>query len=281
MEAADRLKDIAVGNLTGSPRCLSPLINFGCEHRRPTCLNFVFKFAAKIWCSTEKGGCPRKTRFVPEIERFRHNSRADRFFALLKQTEPCPICQLEGERVGISGRECYRQLHMSLDGGHGWDRTSDPLNPAAALLAVPAVADANKYGLAHALTLDAPAGACRLSGFLVHLISPLLGDAAQEESLRVRPWRKVITGRSDMAGDPPPAHAPNQTPASSVNSAPPSLRQLSANPNGAVVRPKSSGNTGRPMGGADRAVHSVRWQRLQLTPMGVALSGPGAPLPRV
>jgi hypothetical protein len=49
------------------------------------------------------------------------------------------------------------------------------------------------------------------------------------------------------------------------------LNQLSMKPNGAAARPKSSGSTGRPMGGAERAVHSVRWQRLQLTPMGVAL----------
>ncbi len=40
------------------------------------------------------------------------------------------------------------------------------------------------------------------------------------------------------------------------------------------VGPVDLPRTWRPMGGADRAVHSVRWQSRQVTPMGVAASAP-------
>ncbi len=54
------------------------------------------------------------------------------------------------------------------------------------------------------------------------------------------------------------------------------FNQPPENPKGAVVRRTSSGKIGRPMGGADLAVHSARWQRRQVMPMGVGASGLGA-----
>ena len=53
---------------------------------------------------------------------------------------------------------------------------------------------------------------------------------------------------------------------------------LSEKPNGALVRRMSSGRIWRPIGGAERAVHSVRWQRRQVTPIGVAPSAPTGPV---